>query len=101
MEAKYADRLLRYRADTIGLTESHTATNHGALQATKDAIDNGVLQEGEYQLEWLYTNDDRTCDECTELDGETIDIGDTFSNGLECPPAHQRCRCTTIIVKSS
>jgi SPP1 gp7 family putative phage head morphogenesis protein len=99
MADKYGQRLLKYRADTIGLTESLTATNEGTLQATEDAADNGILSKEEYQLEWLYTNDSRACDECEGLDGKNAPIGGTFPNGSRGPPAHPRCRCTTIIVK--
>jgi SPP1 gp7 family putative phage head morphogenesis protein len=99
MADKYAKRLLRLRADTIGLTESLTATNEGTLQATEGAVDNGILSKDEYQLEWLYTNDSRACDECEFLNGTNADIGGTFPNGSRGPPAHPRCRCITKIVK--
>lgn len=96
---KYAQKLLRLRADTIGLTESHTATNEGAIQATEGAVERGVLSENEYQLEWLYTSDNRACELCQSYDGTHAPIGGTFPNGMRGPPAHPRCRCTTVIVK--
>ena len=91
-------RLLKLRADTIGLTESHTATNNGQLQANKDAIKRGIIKQSEYRMQWIYTPDKRVCQKCTSYNGTHAEIGKTFPNGLECPPAHPRCRCTTVLV---
>jgi hypothetical protein len=92
-------RMLNQRATTIGLTESHTATNRGAIQVTKEAARLGVISDKKYQLEWLYTADKRTCSSCRSYHGSHADIDGAFPNGLRCPPAHPRCRCVTIIVR--
>lgn len=91
-------RLLKLRADTIGLTESHTATNHGQLQSYKDSVKGGIIKKSDYRMQWLYTPDKRVCQKCTSYNGTHAEIGGTFPNGLECPPSHPRCRCTTILV---
>ncbi|MCK9570395.1 phage head morphogenesis protein [Candidatus Pacearchaeota archaeon] len=94
-----AKRLLNQRAATIGLTESHSATNQGAIQVTREASRRGVISVKEYQLEWFYTADKRTCDRCKSYHGTRAELDGSFPNGLRCPPAHPRCRCVTIIVK--
>lgn len=94
-----ASRLLSQRAATIGLTESHSATNQGAIQVTREASRRGVISGKEYQLEWLYTADKRTCSSCRSYHGSHAKIDGTFPNGLRCPPAHPCCRCVTIIVR--
>ena len=99
MVSEYADKLLKWRADTIGLTESLTAANNGSRIAVEDASDRGILPKDEYELEWQYTPDDRVCDDCEEMNGQRTEIGGAFDNGLDCPPLHPRCRCDTIIVR--
>ena len=94
---KYAAKLLKWRADTIGLTESHTATNEGSRQATQDAVDRGVLSKDDWRQEWLVASDDRLCETCQTMNGTHADIGGTFPDGSYGPPKHPRCRCVTIL----
>ena len=42
--------------------------------------------------------DERTCDECLELDGEEVPLKEAFSNGVDAPPFHPACRCTIYVV---
>lgn len=100
LTAKYADKLLRYRAGTIGLTESHTATNEGLRQANADAVKRGILDPDEYEQEWLTSADKRRCDRCESMQGKRASLPDgTFPGDGAGPVLHPRCRCTTIIVR--
>lgn len=54
-----------------------------------------------YKKQWVATNDDRTRDSHAEMNGETVDADDEFSNGCAYPgdPAGEpeevfNCRCT-------
>lgn len=35
---------------------------------------------------------------CALIDGETVAIGEQFSNGVDAPSAHPRCRCGVIYI---
>jgi hypothetical protein len=95
LESKYRAKLLKWRADTIGLTEGHTASNQGNRQANADAVKRGVLSPDEWERYWMVTRDKRTCDICNGLSGATASLpnGDFAGDGRG-PPLHQRCRCT-------
>jgi len=89
--AKYAARQHRYRAMTIARTELAAAYNHGAYGAIQDAREKGYI--GDCKKTWVTADDERMCDECRELDGESVNMDAAFSNGVDLPPAHPNCRC--------
>jgi len=73
------------------------AENHGRLDSYKTLDEQGVVQE----KVWIATPDSRTRASHLDVDGETVGINDTFSNGLEYPadpsgdPAEvYNCRCS-------
>jgi len=43
----------------------------------------------------LATLDERTCDVCGPMDGQIFDLKE-FEMGLNAPPLHPNCRCTTV-----
>lgn len=45
------------------------------------------------KVRWVTARDERVCPRCGPMDGETIDLGSVFSNGLAYPPVHDHCRC--------
>jgi SPP1 gp7 family putative phage head morphogenesis protein len=92
----YYNKLLSYRAETIALTESHTATSHAWVDQVQDAESRGVLDG--YRLRWLTTPDDRLCDQCAPMSGRTGSIKSGEVDG-ETPPLHQRCRCVLVTEK--
>lgn len=50
--------------------------------------------------EWITRRDDRVCDYCLPLEGETARLGaefDTEYGYFQCPPIHPRCRCYMIV----
>jgi len=90
--AKYAAYLHRARAERIARTELANAYNHGQLESMRQARDTGYLADVEKT--WETADDERTCDECDTLGGETVGMDENFSNGLASPTAHPGCRCS-------
>ena len=72
------------RAQTIARTETAFADVQGNLLAYKQS---GVVSG----KQWLADAD--CCDDCQELDGEEVDLDESFSDGSDGPPAHVNCRC--------
>lgn len=75
------------------------AENAGRQQSYKDAADAGIIM----QKVWMATSDSRTRESHAAMNGETADIDDLFSNGLEYPgdpngDAEEvyNCRCTMV-----
>jgi len=90
---KYADELLKSRADSIARTEILDALNTGQDEAWQQAQDKGLLSDNATK-EVILTDD--ACDECVAIAAEgPVPIGDDFSE--DGPPFHPRCRCTTAI----
>ncbi len=96
------------RAEMIARTEALRASNFATVEAYRQS---GVVEA----KEWLTERDDRVCPFCLEMDGKVIglddayfDDGDKFTAngdsmtvgplGVDEPPLHPRCRCTTIPV---
>lgn len=82
-----------FRAERIARTETIAGSNEGALQAYDQS---GVVGE----KEWLTALDEFICEECAGLNGEIIELHESFSGGYGCPPAHPNCRCTVLPVIS-
>ncbi len=82
------------RADVIARTETSWAFNQASVQAYKDS---GVVE----QKEWLVgMGDDKGL--CQALDGEVVNVDDTFSDGSFAPPdPHPNCTCTILPVVSA
>lgn len=77
----------------IARTEVISASNEGAMASYKQS---GVVEASE----WVTSRDNRVRDE-HQIDGETVELGAVFSNGLEYPgdphgePGNViNCRCT-------
>lgn len=73
------------------------AENRGRIDSYRNLSEQGVVQE----KVWIATPDSRTRRTHLDVDGETVGINDTFSNGLEYPadpsgdPAEvYNCRCS-------
>ena len=92
----YSERLLDDRAEMIARTETMSAANAGTAEMWDQAVEEGLLTGNEYK-QWIATDDEKTCPECGELDGETVPLDEDFSIGDD-PPAHPNCRCTMGIV---
>ena len=96
--AKYADKLLKYRADTIGLTESENAMGAAKKLTNQDLINRGIISKDDYMQQWVTAPDERRCPQCGALQGQQCEIGEAFPGGLDQTPAHQRCRCVIVLV---
>lgn len=75
------------------------AENRGRLDSYNELNEQGVVQK----KKWIATPDDRTRESHLEIDGEEVDIGDKFTNGLDFPgdpsgdPSEvYNCRCTMV-----
>jgi HK97 family phage portal protein len=78
------------RADAIGGNETHHAVHAGAVAAWATA----QAQTGQKLTKtWETLDDERTCEDCIGLDGETVPVDEPFSNGEDNPPDHSLCRC--------
>lgn len=92
VQAVYADASSS-RAKTISRTEVLRSTNAATLEAYKQS---GVVTK----KEWV-TELDGDIDICESLDGEVRDLNKDFSVGVDFPPVHPNCRCTTVPVIES
>ncbi len=91
---RYYNKLLKYRSETIALTESHTATNRAWQDSIRNDVREGVFNDKEYEMYWIVTPDDRMCFQCSSQIGKTASVSEqNFSPSN--PPLHPRCRCTT------
>lgn len=79
--------LKAYEAERILRTESTQIASHAEQAAYNTA--------GIDQYEVLVTLDDRTCELCGMMDGHVEDV-DKMEPGVNAPPFHPNCRCTTI-----
>lgn len=84
------------RAETIARTETIGSMNQGEFTAAQES---GVIQS----CEWLTDGDDLVRESHAEQDGEIVDLGDTFANGLQFPGDQDgeaseviNCRCTLL-----
>lgn len=82
-------------------TMTTSAENAGKLHSYERAKDMGI--DGKNM--WVSTHDSRTRDSHIAIDGETVEIGQRFSNGCEYPgdPAGDpeevyNCRCSIVFV---
>lgn len=103
MVARYAERSLAARAQTIARTESLQATNSGIRDAYVQAVGSGRLHPGEVRRRWLVVPDERLCPVCGSIallnDHNGVGVNEPYKsiNGpIMAPLAHPNCRCTEI-----
>jgi HK97 family phage portal protein len=65
------------RADMIARTEATAGNNEGTLAGFKQSVAS--------HKEWIATMDDSTRDSHAEMDGEVVELNDSFTNGLKYP----------------
>ena len=98
--ARYAERLLKQRAETIARTESMSAVNQGRSAMWRQLQDDGGL-EPDARKEWLTADDERVCPICGPLDEhKPIPLDGSYDTAvglLSHPPAHPGCRCTEVL----
>jgi hypothetical protein len=83
------------RALRVAITEITGAYAQGQLLAGQDL--RAEFPDVKVVVYWFTNNDERVCEICSELDGESVDLGNLFPSsiigGVEKPPAHLNCRC--------
>ena len=102
---KLAEKQHRYRATCIARTELIGANNHAFAATIKDAESKGIVKRGKFV--WSCTYDENSCEECKNLDGVSVDIGESFpvkgdeyyQGQHEAPPAHPNCGCSIYYVE--
>lgn len=97
--ADFARRQVAARASTIARTETLRAAHMGQLEVWRAAAERGLIDPNTTRRVWVTTDDDRICEECASLDGESIEFEGQFASGegnvSETPPIHPNCRCTS------
>lgn len=97
MVARYRDRFINMRAETIARTETIRASNAAQTLAWRQAVTNGLLDGTVLRRHWLVTPDDRLCPYCEdtpELNSGGIALDDYFQTPLGLvpyPPLHPNC----------
>lgn len=93
---RYANRLKSARATMVARTEVQIANNQGRWEGYQQAADAGFVDVS-WTKTWITAKDERTCDRCAPLNGETVGFEDMFSNGLLTPIVHPNCRCQFVL----
>ncbi len=104
MVTAYTNRALRYRAETIARTEALTSLHAAQIEATRQAIDAGQINEGAVTKKWRNSADNRVRDTHRALGGQTVAFEAKFVSpsgaqllypGDPSAPARERvaCRC--------
>lgn len=98
MVARYQERFVQYRAQTIARSESLRASNKGQREVWREAKQRGLLPKDQ-QREWEVSGDERTCEICLPLDGVVVGLDEEFAPGILDPgDPHADCRCTAKLV---
>ena len=98
----YSGFLLRRRGLRIARTETAFAYNYGALDAVREARNQGLIRAQRIEKDYVTAGDERTCPFCSELDAQTIELEETFPGvtprlpNVLVPPVHPNCRCVIV-----
>ena len=93
------DRMTKEFAKRMGVSESraatliHTESAHTAAEATM----RGYRETGVKEYRFLATLQLKTCSVCGALDQREFPLAE-LETGINYPPLHPRCRCTTVPV---
>ncbi len=96
LTGSYQDRLLNYRADMIGRTESRMAVNYSQLDIWKTAANSDLISRNDAKKVWVTDGD--PCEICDPMDGVAVGLNDYWilSTGdqVEIPTeSHPHCMC--------
>ena len=85
LEARLAPYFSDWKATQVGITETtRIATEDRRMVADQLGVTTGTFWTAE---------DEATCDECSDLDGTTVDLSDDSVM----PPIHVNCRCSVAL----
>lgn len=93
--AKYSEKQLTRRAETIAVNEASEIASWGHFYATKDAVLKGDFDPREWEEIRIVTPDEMLCKKCRPLEGEARQIPDGVyvSTGSQIAKVHIKCRC--------
>jgi len=110
--ARYARKLLNYRARNIARTETIRASRAGQQAAWKEMARDGLIDTSRFRQKWQTVGDDRMCFLCAPMDGALVSLGGQFESSekgvlpserepyagdtVEGPPLHPMCRCDLV-----
>lgn len=100
--ARYRDRYLKFRSETIARTESLRATNFANEETWRQAAEQGTVSEQAVRRLWLVALDERTCPQCRpipSLNPQGVRLQQPFDTPvgqLQLPPVHPNCRCAVF-----
>jgi len=97
---RYAQRVLRKRAEAIARTETIRAASMGQALLWQEAADKGLIDTAKTWRVWLVTPDDRLCDLCETMDGQRVRLNENFNSPLGpvyTSPLHVNCRCAIVL----
>ena len=105
MVERYRERFIRFRSETIARTEALRATNNGGHLAFMQAVDEGLLEEGQIEREWVTARDERVRSSHAKLHGLKRGINETFPSeggpllypGDPAAPADETIRCRCVL----
>jgi hypothetical protein len=99
--ARYSDRLLQLRGQTIAVTETNAATNAGRIEAMQQLVEREGLRPQQVRKIWATAADERVRASHMALHGDSVGLNEPFANGLMYPgdlsgPASEviGCRCS-------
>ena len=101
-QARYVERLLSQRAETIARTEMVRAQNEADRLYWEEGQAQGIFVTTDLKV-WLATQaSDLTCEICRGLHGQAVPITEDFyskvlGRSVRGPPSHPRCRCTQVL----
>ena len=115
MTARYRQRWIKHRAETIGRTEALRAINEGKDGMWEDLVEQGIIQPSEYRRHWVVTQDGRLRDSheaMPDLNEGGRRVGEAFVSGEgnllmrpgdpSAPPSDTvNCRCTLVYQPAS
>lgn len=79
MMARYSDRLLQLRGETIARTETQRAVGHAALQSLRQGVEDGVLDPSQIKRVWRSSGrDGRTRGSHLEMEGQPVGLEEAF-----------------------
>ena len=104
LAAKYAQKLIRYRATVIARNETMLSSKVGQKLLWQQAIDEGELTEADWERIWILTPDDRLCELCEPMNGRRAPINGSFTSpdgdwSGEMAHRHIQCRCAEALIR--
>lgn len=78
--ARYSDRLLELRGETIARTETIASVNAGQDEAMRQVIDTGRVRVDQITKTWIAASDPRTRDTHAAMNGQRVAFGAAFTS---------------------